>query len=479
MKQMLSSVEVLDAAEIARLHQATLTVLETVGGQMPHPRVLGLMAEAGAQVDFERGVVKLPPDLVEEALRETPKPSSGLSEQVDAQTGRASTRRSSFRVSPGNEANMVDYGATSRRAGTCEDVMKGIVLCNTLPFIDSCMPLVTPTDVPDGLGDVYGYALCALYSKKPFGVYLSDLATAQTVLRMKAIVQDEPARRADDPKVNFLLEPSGSLAFSQPSLEIALAFADAGQSVSVAPMVMAGMDAPFTLAGALVMQNAENLLGLVLCHLLGLPGSWSPVALTLDPRHAMCSFGSPNHVLLQLAGMQLGRSYGFNAFWLNLGLTDACLPDFQCGFEKGATAMAALLGGAAGVGAIGIVGADQATSLEQVVIDNEYASYLDHIFSHGLEVNEDTLALDAIQRVGIGGSYLGDEHTVRHLRSVYWQSSLFNQGSWDGWMQAGGKEIYARAHERVEAILRAHYPPEPLLSESAARELQQVMRGGG
>jgi trimethylamine--corrinoid protein Co-methyltransferase len=477
MKQILSSVEILSQADLEKLHQATLDVLWTVGGRLPHPRVLKRMAEAGAQVNFDDGTVRLPTGLVEKALREThtSEPHLEQTRVGDGPEAKVFFRRQNFRVYPGNEANIVDYGGTARRQGTQEDVIKGIVLTNELPFLESCMPLVTPSDVPDQLGDVYGYYLCALYSKKPFGVYLSDLFTAQTVLKMKDVVRREPARSGDDAQVNFLLEPNGSLSFNTPGLEIALAFTDAGQRISVGPMVMAGMDAPFSLAGALVVQNAENLLGLVMCHILGLPGSWSASVHTLDPRHTLCSFGSPNHLLLQVGAMQLGRFYGFNDFSLNLGLTDACSPDFQGGFEKGAGAMMALLAGAGGVGAQGIVGADQATSLEQLVIDNEWASYINHVFDQGFEINDDTLALDVIREVGIGGTYLAEEHTARHARKTYWRSTLFNQGSWDAWMSAGGKDIYTRAHERVGQILAEHYPPHPVIRPEAVAALDQIM----
>lgn len=473
MKSFLSTVEILDEEEIVKLHQSTLTILESVGGRLPHPRVLTLFADAGAKVDFETGQVQLPSALVEQALQTVTKPDSSV-EQHQIQ-GKTFFRQKSFKGYPGNEANIIDFGADFRRQGTQEDVLKGITLCNAMPYISSCMPLVTPCDVPDGMGDVYSVYLCALYSEKPFSVYLSDLHTAQTVLQMHKVLVQEPARMHDDSLVNFLLEPNASLSFSQESLEIALAFADASQRVSVGPMSMAGLDAPFSLAGSMVIQNAVNLLGVVLCHLLKIPASWSPVIHTIDPRSMMCSFGSPNHILLQIAGMQLGRHYGFQNFWLNLGLTDACLPDFQAGFEKGASAMAALLAGAAGLGAMGIVGADQATSLEQLVIDNEWASYLNHVFSLGFQVDEDSLALDLIQSVGIGGMYLGEEKTVRDVRKNYWKSSLFNQGNWDVWMQKGGKDIHTRAHDKVETILQQQYPPKLLLSTEGKKALENII----
>ena len=467
-----SRIEVLDEKDIERLHQATLEVLATVGCRLPHKRVLDLMRQAGAEVDYAAATVRLPPDLVEKAIRETAprsslRPNNGTFRPVPI-------RRGGFRIGPGNQANIIDYQATYRRQGTTQDVIKGIVLCNELPYIASCMPLVTPADVPAFMGDLCGYYLCTLYSKKPYSVYIITPETARQILRIWEIVRHEPARAADRPYVGYLLEPNGSLSYDDFSLEMALIFAEAGHRIYLGPMAMAGLDAPVTLAGTLVIQNADNLIGVVLCYLLGVPGSWSGSAHTVDLRHGLCSFGSPNQVLLGLATTQLGHYYGFDV-GVNSALTDACVPDFQGGFEKGMSAIVALLSGAEGVGAQGIVGADQGTSFEQLVIDNEWASAIDHIFRLGLEVNEETLAVEVIKKVGIGGNYLAEEHTVRHMRQTYWPATIFNQASWEAWMRDGGQDVYAKAHEKVQEILAAHYPPQPLLRSEVIRELDALI----
>ena len=472
MKEIQSRIEVLDQLDIQRLHQATLEVLATAGCRLPHRRVLDMMRQAGAEVDYDTAIVRLPPDLVERAIQETA--PVGASSPDDDAIRPVPIRRREFRIAPGNQANIIDYTATYRRQGTTEDIIKGIVLCNELSHVRSCMPLVTPADVPAYMGDLYGYYLCTLYSKKPYSVYIITPETARQILRIWELVRDESARAADQPYISYLLEPNGSLFYDDFSLEMVLIFAEAGHRIHVGPMAMAGLDAPVTLAGTLVIQNADNLIALVLCYLLGIPGSWGGSAHTMDLRHALCSFGSPNQVLLGLAAVQLGHYYGFDV-GVNSGLTDACVPDFQGGFEKGMTAIVALLSGARGVGAQGIVGADQGTSFEQLVIDNEWASAVDHIFQLGFEVDEDTLALELIKKVGVGGNYLAEEHTVRHMRQTYWPAILFNQASWEGWMRDGGKEVYATAHERVQEILAAHYPPDPLLNPGTIRELDALM----
>ena len=109
------------------------------------------------------------------------------------------------------------------------------------------------------------------------------------------------------------------------------------------------------------------------------------------------------------------------------------------------------------------------------MIDNEWASAIDHIFRLGFEVNEETLALNVIKDVGIGGNYLAEEHTVRHMRETYWPGVIFNQKSWDAWMEDGGKDVYAAAHKKVQQILAKHYPPEPLISRQVIEELDALI----
>ncbi|MDI7275766.1 MAG: trimethylamine methyltransferase family protein [Anaerolineae bacterium] len=465
MKHIKARIEILSLDEIEQIHDATLEVLASVGCHLPHRRVLDRLASAGAEVDYGTARAKLPPGLVEEALSSVTE-GRRITPELKFEAGVLRGER--VTIGPGNQANIVDYQAKERRQGTTEDVIKGIVLCNELPYVRSAMPLVTPADVPQVMGDLYGYYLCALYSRKPYGVYIMTPEAARQIMRIAEIRAE-----GERPYLGYLLEPNGALSYDDYSLEMALTFVEAGHGFHAGPMSMAGLDAPVTLAGTLVMQNASNLIAIVIAHLWGTRCGWSGSAHTLDLRSSLCSFGSPNQVLLGLAAVQLGNWYGFEV-GANCALTDACLPDFQGGFEKGMSAMAMLLAGA-GYGAQGIVGADQGTSLEQLVIDNEWASALDHIFSHGVEVNEETLAVDVIRRVGIQGSFLADEHTVRHMRDTYWRSTIFNHECWDAWMAKGGKDVYARAHERVEEILAAHYPPEPLVSEPVRRELDALI----
>lgn len=464
MKHVRARIEVLSEQDLERIHLATLTVLWKTGCRLPHRRILDRLEEAGAQVDRARAIAHLPEALVSDAM-------SALRQDApsaDEHWRQGILRGQRLRISPGNEATIVDYGALERRRGTTEDVLKGIALCNALSHVRSAMPLVTPGDCPAIMADVYGYYLCALYSAKPFGVYLMSPGAADAIMSLAQARYGPAARRP-----GYLLEPNGALSYDEISLELALRFVERGGSFHIGPMAMAGLDAPVTLAGTLVMQNAYNWIGNIVAYLWDTTGSWGGGAHAVDMRSMLCSFGSPNQVLLGLGAAQLARWYGFHTS-VNSALTDACTPDFQSGFEKGVSALTALLAGAS-FGAQGIVGADQGTSLEQLAIDNEWASYLDHVLSHGIPVDDATLAVSEIDQAGILGTHIASQHTVQHMRDTYWRSTLFNHEGYDAWAEKGGYDAYARAHQEVERILSEHYPPPLQVTESGRRELDDIM----
>ena len=144
MKKINSKIEILTQDEIEQIHHSTLEVLESVGVRFPQDKILDMLEARGASVDRSTGIAKLPKSLVEQALQET-RPAQ-KDDALPPYHGR------DYKVGPGNQANIVDYKATSRRQGTTEDVIKGLVLCNELPFVGRAMPLVTPADVPGYMG---------------------------------------------------------------------------------------------------------------------------------------------------------------------------------------------------------------------------------------------------------------------------------------------------------------------------------------
>ena len=458
MKFIKSNMEILDPMEEQQIHDASLDVLKTIGILMPEGRILKLFEAAGAEVDPITSIVRIPEKLIESVLHEVRKSIT------ESPTDRAI---STLKITVTPQPFIIDYPNQLRRYGTLDDVVKGILIANRMRHLDYANPIVTPSDVPASLSDLYSYQILNLYANKPGDAYINSEWSANYVIEMAQMTGRNVA---------YLVEPVSPLRFAQEHLRLAILFAEKKQRLAIGPMVIAGLSGPVTLAGTLVIQNAEILASIVLVYLLGAPCiyQYSGGAHTVDLRSTMCSFGSPNQVKLVLAERQLSKRYGLPCLG-SLALSDSILPDFQMGFEKGISAGISAMAGVTRVGNQGHVGADQAASLEQMVIDDEWTDYLNYILS-GFEVNEETIGMDVIRKVGIEGSFLAEDHTVQHGRANYWRSDLFSRLPWDSWHASGGTSIYDRANEKVRKILAEDSPPTPHVSEETSKEMENIIQ---
>jgi trimethylamine--corrinoid protein Co-methyltransferase len=166
--------------------------------------------------------------------------------------------------------------------------------------------------------------------------------------------------------------------------------------------------------------------------------------------------------------------------YINVGLSDSKRVDAQSGLERGMTLLMGTLAGADTFGHMGILGADQAGSLEQLIVDSEMAAYVKRV-RRGFSVDEETLALDVIRKVGIGGNFLGEAHTRDHFLRELWLPSAslragitaFDRRRWDEWWGNGARTMADWARERKAQILAEHHPvaPEPDL----VREIDDIV----
>ena len=117
---------------------------------------------------------------------------------------------------------------------------------------------------------------------------------------------------------------------------------------------------------------------------------------------------------------------------------------------------------------IGTVGPGEiAVNLEKIVLDNELAGYVKRVMQ-GIEFSEETLAVDVIDEVGPGGSFLAHPHTRKWFKKEQYFPTLFDRRKYEDWARRGRKDALRRAHERVEEILRTHWP-EPLPTDIRKR----------
>jgi trimethylamine--corrinoid protein Co-methyltransferase len=295
------------------------------------------------------------------------------------------------------------------------------------------------------------------------------------VLEIYRAVAGGDAALRERPMAEAFLEPISPLQLPADGLAALVEFLRAGQTASFGPMAMAMGTAPATLAGTLAQENAEILACLVITQLLapGTPVTYGGIPHVMDPRTSICSFGSPEQALMAVAMVQLAHHYGLPVY-INVGITDAALPDAQAGIEKGATMALGVLAGADTFGHAGICGTDHAGSLPWLYIDNELMAYVKRI-ARGFEINAETLATDVVHAVGPGGSFLAEAHTVRHFRQEIWSpGAAWKRDVWESWEDQGRTSMADRSVAEVKRILNTH-EPEPM-DEALVREVERIVQ---
>lgn len=453
MRKMEARVRILSDAEVVRIHESSLRILSEIGLRVPHAAVLERLRAHGAQVDMDTQVVRIPEAALAPVLKA-------------ARTGNHAFRKTDDTVEPvtGSVSTQVfrmDYRTGTRRAGTLADVREGIALIEGLHNIPRANAVVVPSDA--AVPDVASFLQIYKYARKDGGAYILSAHSAKYIIRMAQCM----GRR-----VPYLLDTVSPLQFTHESLAIALEFAQAGMPLTMTPLVMAGSTGPVTLAGALTLQNAEALaLLFVIWVLTGEIAQYVASGHSSDVMHTMmCSFGSPNQALFGIGAAQMAAWYGLTA-GSNSGLTDALFPNFQGGFEKGFTSALSVLAGCREIGGQGIAGADQGFSFEQLVLDDCWLDAFRYVL-RGVEVDEETIGFDVLAEVGIGGNFLGEEHTVAYMRDNWWQSTLFQCNPFTD--PVSQDDLLARAHDRAQALIREHWTEEPVIDRAQADELDRI-----
>jgi trimethylamine--corrinoid protein Co-methyltransferase len=176
-----------------------------------------------------------------------------------------------------------------------------------------------------------------------------------------------------------------------------------------------------------------------------------------------------NYVLADEQGVatSMGKYYDLPVFGLG-GSTDSKVLDQQSGFEVTLSLMTSLLHGANIIHDVGFMDAGMQGSMLIMVIADDILGFL-RAATRGVEVSEETLAIDVIEELGPTGSYLDHEHTLRHYRQPFY-SKLADKNQYSVWLKRGGKAMEDRAAEMVDSILEKHQP-EPL-----PEDIQQKIR---
>jgi trimethylamine--corrinoid protein Co-methyltransferase len=441
-----------------------MTLLGEVGVVIHHEEVLQTLLELGIDVDRKKRVARIAEEFVKEAIRKTPSRFDYYGRDGKISIGDDDV---SF-ADGGNPIKLLDLEGNYRRA-QLSDLSEFVRLYDYLDSVDFIMGPFTPVaDVPDSLHHLYDYRVKIANTTKPFThAHYTGAPEAADLIEMASKVaggKDELRRR---PTIMGWENPLSPLGHIREQVDAMLAFAKNGLPVLIAAAPQSGSTAPATLAGLLVQQNAENLSGFVIAQSVTEPGKRAPLIYgtapaTLDQRYGTMVYGCPESTMINVASSQIAKYYGLPCRGTG-GTTESKLPDMQAGYEammtllltamSGCNIIADATGGALGPGI-------DAMSLEKAVIDNEVAANVSRILE-GINVSDESLAVNAIRQVGPEGHYLAHSHTLKNFAIEHPMPKISDRKPIDQWLKDGGVEIRSKAKEKVRQILR-DYKPKPL-----------------
>jgi trimethylamine--corrinoid protein Co-methyltransferase len=459
---------VLNEGQIGRIHRATLDLLDRTGVKMSHPKAQEILAGAGAQVDKDR--VRIPGWMAEEALR---KASSCVA--LGRRNGECCVFLEGDRSWFGPNIDCMDYLVPftgERRRFTLEDCRTTATILDALPNYDWGMTFGLAEDVPPELADRLVLREALAHSEKPLVFCCHDIQSLKDIYEMVLVIAGGESRFLEAPTVVLLIDPISPLVHPDDSVEKMIFCAEKGIPQICFGAPQAGSTGPATFAGNIVQGSAESLSGLVLVQLIreGAPFIYGAFTTVMDMRTTIFSYGAPEMTLMTTAMAQMAHSYKV-PFFGTAGCSDAKLPDSQAAAEATYSCYASALSGANLIHDCGLLDHGSLVSPSFMILVNEVIDMVRQ-FMPGVHVDEDAMALEVIDRVGPGGHFIEEDHTLAHFRDV-WYSDLFDRTVYDVWLEQGGRRFEERLRERTLKVMEH----EPLgLPAEVAKELDRMRR---
>lgn len=446
--------KVLTEGQIQEIHESSLQILEQVGISTDSEIILNTCERAGALVDRQSRRIKIDSDIVENALKTTPRNVTlyGRDPEKDMLLDE---KKIHFGFG-GTGVNYIrDLESGVIRIPTKKDVEEGSRLADALENFSFVMVLASALDCPSDVQ--YLHELEAKYNNtaKPIMHPLPGAAYARWSLEMAEVVAGGSEALKQRPIISAYSEPVAPLFYSTDNEDI-FEFAKFKAPIIIGPGPILAATGPGTLMGTFSQGIAESLFGIVLTQLAN-PGT--PVVIgnhlaIMDMQTTRTCYAAIEWAMGRAMLAQMARFYGIPSSGQG-GCSDAKIPDAQAGAEAALTALISAQSGINMMHNGGTMAGGTLGSFELAVINNEIYGMLER-FLHGPDVNKETLALGVIREVGPEGQFLSHDHTLAYFRKEMYFPKLFDRQSEDAWLNHGGKTIFEKAREKAQDIISTH-----------------------
>lgn len=452
--------------EFEAIHSTTLRILSNVGVRFPNKEALDALANIGAKINQKTMVAYFSEAVLRDALKSAPKKVTLYARNPDYDV-ELSNGKVHFCTS-GCGVYVYDMDLGKRRMATRADAKKFAMVADALPNYHVVQVEIMPGDVPEQLADLHRFQAGLTNSSKHISNVIAPGATAETaqeVVEVAASVVGGKEELKKRPIISVHQEPISPLQYDENGLNVLIEYAKNCIPISLYSLSMGGATAPVTVGGQLVVINAEILAGIALVQAVSpsCPILYGASASVIDPKTGSLAMGAPERAIIMVGVVDLARNYGLPSMVAALN-TEASMPGSQATFEKTASTLPLVLAGADVIFGGGTFDSANTYSCEQLVIDNELCGGMLRI-ARGFGATDEDLARDTIEKVGIGGQFLAEKHTLRHVNAERWIPSLYSRMKkreieWN--LESFGRhDLVAAAKERVKKIVETH-KPEPL-----------------
>ena len=446
-------------AELDTIHYATLRIFSETGIKVESDEALEIFHGAGANVERldNYGIVKLPSRIVEDCISLAPSTVTyyGRRPQDDYV---ADSKTVGFAASFGPQMKIIDLESRQLRPTVKED---NAMITRVGDFFDEIVVTERPACSGDKMPQtqpLHNFDAMVTNSSKHNFLYFGSKENTQKIIEMACACVGGRENFKKRPIVTGNVCPTSPLTLVQGCCDGIIECARANVGLMIQAMALCGATAPVTLAGALAKHNAEVLSSIILAQLVrkGTPCTYGGCSTIMDMKLGTSPIGVPEQGLLSVGAAKLAQYYKLPS-WVGGGASDSKLPDAQSAHDFSLNAMAAALAGANIIYGAGSLESALTFDYAAFIMDLEQCRRIMNIVQ-GIDINDETLALDVIHEVAHSGEYIMHDHTIKHMRSLS-QTQLFDRASRERWEKdMGSKDLTERAYEKARDIIENHKP---------------------
>ena len=468
------SADIINSEQVMLLHEGTLELLRHTGIKVDNMEAAAIFEGNGAEVSYFDGyaIAKFPSHVVLECIgwaarpliyygRLPDKDFAAYKNNVGFSTFGENVKIIDLDTRQIRECQKADLGQVTRICDYMDEIVVVERACGALDYLAASQPL---------------HNLEIMMKNTSKAIFLGAVsgANCKKMIEMAYVAAGGEKEFRERPFLNIFVCPTSPLQLGDGCAAQIIEAARGGAGIAIIPMALAGATSAITLAGTIVSHNAEVLAAVMLAQMVqkGARCTYCSISTIMDMKHMISSVGCPELTMISAATVKLAQFYNLPS-WIGAGLSDSCLPDAQAGYEFGIGAFNGALSGANIVYSAGALEAALTVDYAKLILDCEAMKYIRRILG-GIEVTEETMALDLIKKVGPGGEFLNQRHTYDNVR-IHTQVEVFSRHTRAAWKAAGSMDAADRAYAKAKEILEKHQPAP--LPEGAEEKIAEIIAG--